>query len=171
MERKWTQAQIKLETERILNEHTTRDYPVQIVSIAESMGLSVYSTTFSRPDISGMIKPKEKEIYVCKSDGKQRRRFSIAHELGHYVLHYESGEFGDKEKEKHISFRDNVSSQAFDKKEIEANFFAASLLMPELEVRRLYEHAYTLEEMAYYFNVSKAAMGYRLKGLELDDEL
>lgn len=86
------------------------------------------------------------------------------------MLHYYGKLFEEKDQEKHISFRDNTSSLGFSVREIEANFFAANLLMPEAKIRELYSGGFSMEEMAYFLNVSKIAMGHRLEYLGLIDE-
>lgn len=161
--KQWTKAEIQREAEKLLRGEKC---PVQIVALANKLGLEVLKATFNRQDVAGMIMAQDKKIFICENDNPQRRRFSIAHEIGHYILHYKSGELKDQEAEKYVSFRDSVSSLAFDIREIEANYFAANLLMPEREIKRLLKGAYSLDEMAIYFNVSKMAMGYRLESLD-----
>ena len=164
----YTKAQIQQITRDILQSYQPDIFPVKVVALAHDMDLKVFETEFDRDDVSGMIKAKEGKIYICKSDIAERQRFSIAHELGHYVLHYRGGKFEAKDQDEHVSYRDTLSSLGFSIKEMEANYFAANLLMPTKEVKRLYKLDYSLEEMADYFLVSKAAMGYRLESLELE---
>ena len=45
-----------------------------------------------------------------------------------------------------------------------------NLLMPEAKIRELYSGGFSMEEMAYFLNVSKIAMGHRLEYLGLIDE-
>ena len=156
-----TKEYITNRAENILKQYSNAMYPIAIVDIAEKLGLIVKKAQFSKTDIAGMLNRQDKTIYVAESDNMGRRRFSIAHEIGHYVLH---------EDEKYISYRDNISTLGFDIKEVEANFFAANLLMPEKEIKALYNANYTLENMSHYFAVSRAAVGFRLKSLGLDNE-
>ena len=66
--------------------------------------------------------------------GRQpRQRFTIAHEIGHFLLHTDEDVHIDEKRP--IGRRDDLSSQAVDACEIEANQFAAELLMPESLVR------------------------------------
>jgi hypothetical protein len=97
-------------------------------------------------------------ISVNKEHSRNRQRFTLAHELAHYVLH-------KSEKE---SFTDTVFFRGMSVNNIEyaANNFAAKLLMPEDRVRRLVrEGVASVEKLAESFGVSVAAMLYRVKQL------
>lgn len=167
-EARYTKKQISNIASDILRAYSDNKYPIKMVNLAHNIGLKVFKTTFDRSDVSGMIKAQEAKIYVSENDGINRQRFSIAHEIGHYVLHYKGKMFEEEEEKKHISYRDNLSSLGFSIKEIEANFFAANLLMPQDKVRMLYEQEYSLDEMAKFFGVSYTAMGHRLEFLGYD---
>ncbi len=130
-------------------------FPIDPILVAKAMGLEVFTASLPR-DVSGQIFYKKK-IFIEQTDYITRQVFSVAHELGHYVLHNDGTS--------HISLRDTTSSQGIDTKEIEANFFAANLLMPQDEVLRLVGLKFTLDSMASYFNVSPIAMQYRLENL------
>lgn len=164
----YTKEQILNIASDILELYSERTYPIKVVALAKALGLSIYDATFDRKDVAGMIKAKQKKIYICKTDNAKRQRFSIAHEIGHYVLHYRSEYKFDENK--HISFRDSLSTLGFSIKEIEANFFASCLLMPQDEVLRLYNNDYSVMDMSNYFLVSQTAMGHRLSFLGLSNE-
>lgn len=102
------------------------------------------------------------EIVINKNDSPNRRRFTCAHELGHYVRRRE-------ETEEYMTFdlRGSLSSTGTDEEEVYANEFAACLLMPENEVRRLHDEGFADWEMAIRFAVSREAVQYRLRGLNL----
>lgn len=131
-------------------------FPIDPILVAKAMGLEVFTANLPR-DVSGQIFYKEKKIFIEKTDYITRQVFSVAHELGHYVLHNDGTS--------HISLRDTTSSQGIDTKEIEANLFAANLLIPQDEVLRLVGLKFTLDSMASYFGVSPLAMQYRLENL------
>ena len=98
-------------------------------------------------------------IRINKVHGKTRQRFSIAHELGHFVYHKDDeNEFVDT-----TFFRGMTSGN----KEYTANKFASELLMPEEQVRHLIdkENVRSVAELAARFGVSSAAMLYRVKEL------
>lgn len=100
-------------------------------------------------------------IYVSNDSSLERQRFTIAHELGHYI----SGHL-DKN---HTMFRDGkiYNQDNYDFKEYEANRYAAELLMPVHKLTFLLETqgVNTLEGLAKALIVSKKAMEIRLKKL------
>lgn len=92
------------------------------------------------------------------NDSVKRQRFTIAHELGHHML-----------KHGH-SFRDNKKNftlNDFDHREVAANKFAAELLMPSdaISVMINQRNISSVAELAKMFDVSIAAMKYRLENL------
>lgn len=147
--------------------------PIDVEVVAKHLGARVLVEGFS-DDLSGVLirKGETSTIAVNCSHSPLRRRFTIAHECGHLVLEHEGEVFVDK----HIlNRRDNSSSLAVDEQEIQANQFAASLLMPRDEVVRYmdhllrshHSHAVLVELMASMFRVSKSAMEIRLVNLGL----
>jgi Zn-dependent peptidase ImmA (M78 family) len=115
------------------------------------------------------------QVGFNKNQSKERQRFTIAHELGHYILHSKLDPlFIDKEEENKVTilYRDDNSSSGEYYKEREANSFAAALLMP----KKLIEQEVTnspnkkdlsklISELAKKFEVSKQAMNIRLSRL------
>ncbi|MDE6044233.1 MAG: ImmA/IrrE family metallo-endopeptidase [Helicobacter sp.] len=159
---RYSKIYIKEVADIILREYN-KPFPIDVIEIAKSYGLEVLEGNFDRPDVSGMLdmstgKPR---IIVAASDSFVRKRFSIAHEFGHFVLQHQKREG----KQRMVSYRDSVSKMGFDIEEIEANFFAANLLMPTDEVMKLYHGGYSSGEMAEYFNVSMSAMLNRIGAL------
>ncbi len=142
--------------EQILMRYGNHTFPIDPIPIAEKIGLSVWQATLPR-DVSGQILYKEKKIFIEKSDHIYRQIFSIAHELGHFLLHNDGTS--------HISKRDLTTKQGTDSKEIEANHFAACLLMPKDEVQRMVNLGFALDSMANYFGISAIAMNVRLSNL------
>lgn len=108
-------------------------------------------------------------ITYNKKDGELRQRFTIAHEIGHFLLHSkEQPIFIDKTPS--VMFRDNSSSTGEDFKEREANAFAASLLMPKKLIEAEIENAPNdvddaIVFLAKKFKVSQQAMTFRLSNL------
>ncbi|UYF99347.1 ImmA/IrrE family metallo-endopeptidase [Halomonas sp. GD1P12] len=106
---------------------------------------------------------KDKGRYFCEyntTEPSYRQRFTQAHELGHVVLgHVRNGASPKRD----TSFA--VSSN--DQDEIDANQFAAELLMPEEYVRTAVKQEFNLNKLANLFDVSTTAMHYRLKNLRL----
>lgn len=111
--------------------------------------------------LSGSLS-KQGDVWMIRVNdlhSKTRQRFSIAHELGHFVYHKDDeNEFVDT-----TFFRGMTS----DNLEFTANKFASELLMPEEQVRQLIdkENIRSVAELAKKFGVSSAAMLYRVKDL------
>jgi len=117
--------------------------------------------------ISGLLLPSRGEIWVNAGEARQwppRRRFTIGHELGHWVLHQDEQtslfcRHGTVDPEG----REGAERPPLDPIEEQANWFAASLLMPAALVRRHYERTDgDFEALCRIFNCSGAAMGRRL---------
>ena len=142
-----------------------RSLPVDVEAIARHYGATVVRKPGPR-NVSGMlvVKAGKPVIFVNANDADVRQRFTISHELGHLLMHVEP--------ETETLFRDERSSQGRSRPEIQANSFAASLLMPEEEIRRLTEgkrigplDTEAIHDLAVTFGVSAEAMGIRLQDL------
>lgn len=94
--------------------------------------------------------PKKFTISLSPLSGERRSRFTIAHEIGHYMLHSQLGKIP-------ISVRRDGSGRV----EWEANWFAAGFLMPEEEFKARQSEGYGEAELAEYFGVSVAAVQVR----------
>jgi Zn-dependent peptidase ImmA (M78 family) len=158
---------------QLLRESNVTDPPVRVDFIAERLGLTVVVQAMET-DLSGMLLRSDEDgnvIGVNRSHSISRRRFTIAHELGHYLLH--KGRPVIVDPTLRINFRDSLASLATDREEIEANQFAAELLMPTRLVREVLAQLGALEdeaatsELAGRFQVSVEAMTYRLINLGL----
>ena len=132
---------------------------------------------FKKVKVTGSISVQNGEPYIwvnpMKNTTKERRRFTLAHELGHFMLHIAPlDNFNNFQeiKDQNISFNRDDN---WDYKEMEANSFAAQLLMPaklvEEQVQLLIDKSITKEDiidhLAKHFNVSIQATEYRLKKL------
>lgn len=137
---------------------------IDVAEVARKLGINVKYHSFS-DNISGLFSRKgDRRIVAVNEDhNSHRQRFTIAHEIGHYLLHSEELLHYDTGKLEEIYFRaDSVA----DYNETEANRFAAELLMPAELVRRCVEDGIrSVEELASRFDVSPAAMRYRLVNL------
>lgn len=149
--------------------------PVNVEEVAKHLGLRVISMELE-DDVSGLLitKPEMSCIVIRKNDAVQRQRFSIAHEIGHFVLRhqFESGEHVHVDRGYRVSHRDQRSSSGTDAKEIEANQFAASLLMPSWIVMENIKSLSSddlndehVTNLARKFRVSEQAMTIRLSVL------
>ena len=156
----------------VLKRHNLTTVPIDPVMLARREGIRVNNATFEDDNMAGMIVKRGEDIAILVNSGDSpfRKRFTIAHELGHHFLHLKGdGEYLDKEVN---MFRlDSSEGRGMGperRREIQANMFAASLLMPEGELSRYWRERRSIEELSRIFNVSKEAMGYRLDALGLD---
>lgn len=102
---------------------------------------------------------------------KERKRFTIAHELGHFFLHSNKNIFVDKNPK--VMFRNTASSSGEQLQEREANHFAAALLMPKKlikdEIDKIpYDIMNPVKYLSEQFKVSEQAMTFRLANLGYD---
>ena len=137
-------------------------YPVHVIPLAEALGINVYYVDWE-DSMSGKIERDSERagesgyaIFVNKNHHPNRRRFTIAHEIAHFVLHQDQigdGIFDD------AMYRSGLPQKA----EFEANRLAADILMPwHLLSKAMDAPGYTVESLADLFQVSKSAMSIRL---------
>ncbi|MFD0895438.1 ImmA/IrrE family metallo-endopeptidase [Luteolibacter ambystomatis] len=144
--------------------------PVDVEGLARAMGI-VFDNNFSlsRFGYSGEIRWQENRpvVWINPGDSLVRKRFTLAHEIGHYILHM----LDDRD----AVFKDDVKIMRrggeWTSKEMQANRFAASLLMPKaLLVAEMQKPRFwgpTTAHLAERFQVSEESMGYRLSNLGL----
>lgn len=137
------------------------DYPVKIIKLANDLDISVYSTSFKN-NISGAILKKDNKyvIYINEKDNKNRQRFTIAHEIAHFLLHRDK--IGDNLTDipSGIMYRSRLSN-IYEK---QANRLASEILIPFKLLRNLLiENTTDISKLANLFGVSKEAIRIRLK--------
>lgn len=139
--------------------------PVQIGAMVRAFGLNLRAATL-RAGISGEIRPDQTcdggyLIRVNRHDSERRQRFTVAHELAHFLLHRHHIGRGIVDD---VLYRSNLS----DYREAEANRLASDLLMPDHLVEGWIDRARALGVndiplyLAERFEVSEAAMKIRL---------
>jgi Zn-dependent peptidase ImmA (M78 family) len=104
--------------------------PVDPVRIARELGIDVFEAQLD-PQISGTIVKEvgqDPTIILNRDDSPVRRRFSAAHELGHYVRRAD-----EPDRYQYVDYRGPLAGEGLNEEEIYANTFAANLLMPERE--------------------------------------
>jgi hypothetical protein len=148
--------------------------PVDVEELAESFcrlrvrradDLSAIPGAPSDAALSGLLLPARREVWVSRHESWERRRFSVAHEVGHFLLHALDDPQGMFCRAADLR-PDPDSPERL--REREANRFAAELLMPEPMVRREVErHGADPLVLAPLFAVSDLAMGFRLVNLGL----
>ena len=131
--------------------------PVRITAITEEYGIDVYNSSMSRNISGAIIKEGDKYvIYVNDKHPKNRQRFTIAHEIAHYILHKEK--IGDNLTD-NAMYRSKLSN-VFER---QANILASEILMPVNFVMQFIEENKSVSEMASLFKVSEGAMRIRLR--------
>jgi len=147
-----------------------------VEKIAKSLGARVRSSPFD-DELSGFVFIKDgiPIIGVNSLHHPNRQRFTIAHEIAHLQLHpnYITTEVHvDKQFTELVLKRDASSATGNERLEVEANQFAAALLMPASILNELLENSpidiedeSSIEEWAKEFLVSKAALQYRIRNL------
>lgn len=148
--------------------------PVDVYAIAQKFNITVRRQALEDA-VSGMLVVKDKHaiIGVNVNHPETRQRFTIAHELAHYFLHLkDEGVFVDATP---AFFRDPDSHTGLIKQEIDANTFAAELLMPADEVRKQLSKEplaafddLGVRRLATHFGVSTQAITIRLTRLGFD---
>jgi Zn-dependent peptidase ImmA (M78 family) len=163
-----------VQAQNLLARLTIKSLPTPVEKIAKALGAEVRFAPFDE-ELSGMIYVKEGVpiIGVNSLHHPNRQRFTIAHELGHLELHREmitSNVHVDKEFP--ALMRDTKSSTGTEQIEIEANQFAAELLMPRLMIDQVLagkqfdiDDDRPIEELAKKFRVSKQALEYRIRSV------
>lgn len=163
--REWTQ--VDTDQKKIVFRHTT-SIPVQLGAMAKELGVSVKLSTL-KPGISGHIRNENGEytIRINRHEVRERQRYTLAHELAHFLLHRNeidrTGEIVDN-----VLYRSGASQQI----EYEANRLAADLVMPmdavmrQLKLLEPLTSEEVIDRLAEVFQVSKAAMEIRLSVAE-----
>jgi Zn-dependent peptidase ImmA (M78 family) len=136
------------------------ELPVPVDAIAEDLlGLSVGEADL---DVSGLLRPAEREIWLNAREAHDvpgRRRFTLAHELGHWVCQCLEGRTAAIYcRSIDVGPPDGESRQL----EREANVFAAELLMPKAAVHKKFDEWGRVEDVAAEFGLSDNAMAWRL---------
>ena len=156
--------------QRILTEHTVMALPVPVEKIAKSRNIAVRFSPLDQ-ELSGMalIKDGVAVIGVNALHHPNRQRFTIAHELGHHIMHRELID-GTVHIDKGFAlWRDNVAAQGTDLVEMQANAFASELLMPKQFISQIegienldIDDEVGMKALAKRFRVSVTALQNRL---------
>lgn len=162
-----TIKRIEIEARKYLDKFDVRQAPVPIEDIAEKMGIKIsYAPS---DEYSGMLIRKEQSqalMGINSNEAKTRMRFTIAHEIAHYIF--------DTKSAVTIDYRN--SFQMLDKPDEEkrADLFAANILMPKkwvsLDFEKIPKGSFSQEhliDLAKKYRVSLEAMKYRLVNMGL----
>lgn len=155
----------------LLKSYPSSELQKPVRALARASGCIVKLTPLEEA-LSGMAFVKEglRAIVVNSTHHPNRQRFTIAHELGHHLLHFPMLQKG-VHVDKAIFRRDLNSSTGRYEKEIEANQFAAELLMPAETVKLVIPPDFDLQDedrlqgFASMFGVSAAALSFRIQNI------
>lgn len=165
---------ISKQAQTLLQRNEVAGPPVPVERVVRSLGARLRYSPLD-DELSGMIYVNKGMpiIGVNALHHPNRQRFTIAHECGHLILHKKQ-----ITKEVHVDkafpmlMRDLVSAAGIDDMEIEANFFASELLMPQSMLANALGNApfdidddSTVSALARNFKVSQSAMRFRLGNL------
>jgi Zn-dependent peptidase ImmA (M78 family) len=147
----------KAEAIRILNEFGLSEPPVNPADIAQQLGIRVVFVGFTPEydSISGFYDFDDETIYVNKHEFPLRQTFTIAHELGHRLLHTEWAKSSDYK----VLLRGDANGD--DPIEMEANSFAANLLVPRFMLDKYWKEL-PPEHLSALFAVSVPVIRYRI---------
>lgn len=135
--------------------------PVPVTEIAERNGVEVVLANFGRNRdlVSGICDFQNRKIFVNAADIFPRRRFTIAHELGHWILHRS---FYESDPDRYSFLPRFQHTDDHGPLEQEANCFAAHLLVPGRLLKQVVGAA-TATELADIFEVSRTMMEFRTR--------
>jgi Zn-dependent peptidase ImmA (M78 family) len=149
--------------------------PIDPILIAEKNNLGIININFNDNHVLGVVSNKFKFIGVEGKLNYEKKRFIIAHELGHYIL-----EHMNKEKDEIKFYKTDLDNTSYcsDQEDSEANYFADCLLMPENFVIKIYQiyRKYTnsinviTNGMADQFSVPESMLKRRLVTLGIVNE-
>lgn len=143
---------------------TGLSYPdVNLLDIASAEDIEVYEADLSSigPNVSGLIEydddhaKRNPRIYINATISDTRKVFTLAHELGHHFMH--------EGKKLRVDTLDYSADDKDTVEESEANYFAASLLVPKKLLQKKLEEGASVADLATYFNVSKPVIENRIK--------
>lgn len=166
-----SETKIRELVKKLLDAHGVTTPPIPVESIVQKEGAELRYLPYDG-DLSGMIFRDEDRIIIGVNSlhHPNRQRFTIAHECGHMLLHKTQEVFVDRAFE--IKRRDDVSAQAIDPEEIDANQFAAELLMPQVMLEEDLanqpidmEDEEAMKKLAKKYKVSLPAMTFRISNL------
>jgi Zn-dependent peptidase ImmA (M78 family) len=167
---------LETRAEKTLRDTGTYRVPIAIDIVAQRLNLTMEAAALGE-NVSGMliVKGERGAIGYNSAHARVRQRFTISHEIAHYLLHAKKSQKPQLFIDLHVTFRrDENSSTGVDHDEVEANQLGAALLMPRgLVQQEIQKHDLNLDDeeaislLAKRFHVSTAAMSNRLVNLRM----
>ena len=125
--------------------------------IADKLGLVYEEVDYFPDDVDSLIIPVDDRVIAVMNlkQSKSRRRFSLAHEICHYLYHQDRSVLEDVQTiDSPLVYDDSVSHK--DPYEAEADIFAGELLVPLSMLKKVYRPGLTAADVAHAFDVSEA---------------
>lgn len=162
-------------TQRLLTDAEIFRAPVDVKYLAKLQNAVVHESDAEDKFAGYLFRDAPGGMAVIGVNSKHsttRQRFTIAHEIGHLLLHAPASDEAVHFDEIFMR-RDLVSAQGTDLREVEANLFAAELLMPEhfimndlrASIPNFSCEEKLIDQIAGVYHVSPQAMGIRLSNL------
>lgn len=162
-----------------MNFSAEEKYPLPVVKLLNEMGFGLYLATFKKPEQSGIIAvdsslPEKNSIFkgdrvvlVNREDSSAHQRFTIAHEIAHYIFDFD-------ERVQPTYYKAYLTTEKTDDIELRANRFAAELLMPKKDFKKRFEQIKenqgaffsmvdTITSLCEYFGVPATAVTKRIE--------
>ncbi len=170
------EKKVKDKLSELLTVDCYQGYELQLSRLAQKLSLSIFDATFFDPNLSGAIYKDEEtgnfNIYANSAHPITRKRFTIAHEIGHYISAICDSYSKDQLFKNTEGFEDYAVSYRLggikSEAETEANQIAAEMLMPKELVKQFVDDGVDIEKMAEMFFVSQHAVCIRIESLGID---
>ena len=169
-----TREEVEERAEQVLRKTDTYREPVPIEVLAHRLNLTTEAAALGQ-DVSGMLVAAHERgaIAYNSTHSHVRQRFTVAHEIAHFVLHLKKNRRSQLFIDRYVVFRPgDIPVARNDREEVQANLFGAALLVPASLVRTgIRKHDLDLDDeeafsfLAKRFQVSTAAMALRLINL------
>ena len=139
--------------------------PVDPEDLARGLGIKVQEARLPSDESGNIVMHAEGDAVITLNtvDHPNRKRFTCAHEIGHYLRRRQEG-LTDRT---FVDYRATLAGLGSDKDEVFANQFAAALLMPARAVQMKVRQGLGVDTLAYQFGTSVQAMEVRLRNLHL----
>lgn len=169
--------EIEKKATEILRDHNLLNIPIDPLKVAKALGIKVMNAVFSEQDKSGVVVKRGDNLSILlnSNESPARKRFTIAHEIGHSILHMKiEGDCDFIDEEENFRTKDTSESNKWTddkRREWEANIFASALLMNEELIKKKWKEYKDSNMLAWLFQVSPQAMIVRLTQIGLLENL
>lgn len=157
-----------LSTKQGLLDLCREDGYLDLEKLGQELNIKIFDVTFNQSNVSGAIRKDNNnwEIYLNKNHSINRKRFTAAHEIGHFFS-YQANSLSKDYLDNNGSITDIIyrKNNESDPKELEANEIGAQILMPEAIITQLISQNIDVEEISKQLGVSIQAVSYRLINL------